>query len=276
MIEAVGYGNPGSNITFGGSTDFNAGSGSDYYFFTLYNNGLGNYFTSNWQGGGTLSTGTMTLSPNFKGSSLTITLDFGTLYGTTFGGGAFSPGYERFSFQAGPTQLSIAPSDKTETAPVPLAWKSAPSGLALQDVEITQPATGVIHFTDSNPTALPSATIVGAPVITATDLKGQSVTLSSSQLALLQTAFTITPEAGNTNDGAIDWTFNYQGQVGDLDFLSGRSVTVTNTVQVADQSGNTDTATVANTLTLAPTGIDYRYNSADDPLARIIHDSTSF
>jgi hypothetical protein len=163
--------------------------------------------------------------------------------------------------------VTISPSDKNETAAIPLAWKSAPPGLALQDVEITQPQTGVIHFTDTDPTALPFATIVGTPNITATDLKGHSVTLTQSELTLLQKAFTYSPEAGNTNNGAIDWTFNYSGGVGDLDFLAGRTVTVTNTVKVTDQSGNPDTATVTNTLSLPATGIDYRYQTAADPLS---------
>jgi hypothetical protein len=83
----------------------------------------------------------------------------------------------------------------------------------------------------------------------------------------LETAFTISPKAGNSNNGAVDWTFNYKGGVGDLDFIAGRTITVTNTVQVADQDGNTATSTVTNTLSLPPTGIDFRYTSAQEPLS---------
>lgn len=168
------------------------------------------------------------------------------------------------------SSLTIAGADKSESGTVSLGWRvvpPAPGNLVLKDVEITQPQKGVIHFSDTDPNARPFASIVGAPTITATDLQGNAVTLTSSQMAILQTAFTISPEAGNTNDGAIDWTFNFRGAPGDLDFLAGRTVIVQNTVKVEDQVGKSDTATVTNTLTVPPTGIDYRYHNQDgDPL----------
>src|SRR5262249_37621135 len=144
-----------------------------------------------------------------------------------------------------PTQqtglLQINPADKTETGSVALAWKpTVPPSLALQSAAILQPQTGKIHFTDTDAATLPFASIVGSPVITAiSNRDGQPVTLAASQIALLQTAFTITPEPGNNNNGVIDWTFNYQGGVGDLNFIAGRTITVKNTVQVQDQDGNT-------------------------------------
>src|SRR5262249_60914453 len=55
-------------------------------------------------------------------------------------------------------------------------------------------------------------------------------------------------EAGNTNNGAIDWT--YQITDGSLGFLAaGEKVTLVSTVLVEDHQGGTDSATVTITIT---------------------------
>jgi Domain of unknown function (DUF1906)/FG-GAP-like repeat len=159
--------------------------------------------------------------------------------------------------------LAIDPADKVETVAIPLQWGQVTGGAIASDT------AGQIHFTDPNQSTHPFATITGAPIIVVEDAAGNDVTseLTSSQLAMLQTSFTITPEAGNTNNGIIDWKFSYHGTYYDLDFLAGKHVTVANTVTVSDQNGQSQTATITNTLDLPQyAGIDYRYPGATDPL----------
>jgi hypothetical protein len=157
--------------------------------------------------------------------------------------------------------LSIDAADKTETASVPIQWSQKTGGAVATDT------SGQIHFTDTDTSALPVASIVGAPTIVVHDYQGNDISsrLTASQLAILQTAFTISPEAGNSNNGVIDWKFSYHGSYYDLDFLAGKTVTVTNTVQVSDAgNGLSDTATVTNTLNLPQyAGIDYRHSASD-------------
>lgn len=155
--------------------------------------------------------------------------------------------------------LTVTPS--TQTANVPLAWSQTIGGAKATST------TGSIDFTDTDSNARPTANITGAPIIVAKNNAGQDITsqLTPSQLAILQTAVTITPEAGNTNNGVIDWQFNYQGNYSDLDFLAGKSVSITNTVTVSDQAnGLSNTSSVTNTLNLPQyAGIDYRHSAAD-------------
>src|SRR5262249_8223349 len=74
------------------------------------------------------------------------------------------------------------------------------------------------------------------------------LTLSSTEISDIELAFKIAAEAGNTNNGAIDWT--YQITDNKLDFLAaGEKVTLVSTVTVNDQHGGTDTATVTITIT---------------------------
>ncbi|MET4426667.1 FG-GAP-like repeat-containing protein [Bradyrhizobium sp. RT3a] len=166
-----------------------------------------------------------------------------------------------FSFTV--SSLVIAPSNKFETAAVPIQFSQVTGGAVATDT------TGQIHFTDTDTSARPTAAISSSPVIIVKNYAGDDVTskLDASQLAILQTAFTISPEAGNTNNGIIDWKFSYHGAYYDLDFLAGKHVTVENTIAVSDQNGQSDTATVTNTIDLPQyAGIDYRHTSTTDPL----------
>src|SRR5262249_56575293 len=74
------------------------------------------------------------------------------------------------------------------------------------------------------------------------------LTLTAAEASAIQAAFHIAAEAGNTNNGAIDWT--YQITDSSLDFLAaGEKVTLVSTVTVDDHHGGTDTATVTITIT---------------------------
>src|SRR5262249_40467612 len=72
------------------------------------------------------------------------------------------------------------------------------------------------------------------------------LTLSPTEISDIELAFKIAAEAGNTNNGAIDWT--YQITDNKLDFLAaGEKVTLVSTVLVDDHHGGTDPAIVPTT-----------------------------
>src|SRR5262249_17343114 len=109
-------------------------------------------------------------------------------------------------------------------------------------------ASGTIHFTDVDLTDRPTASIT-AQTVTGVKADGTTpLTLSPTEISDIELAFKIAAEAGNTNNGAIDWT--YQITANKLDFLAaGEKVTLVSTVTVNDQHGGTDTATVTITIT---------------------------
>jgi hypothetical protein len=150
-----------------------------------------------------------------------------------------------------PGVLTIDWQDKAETASFKLTQDAG---------NITNPAqTGRVHFTDTDPKAAPTGSI-GSQTAAVTDANGNAVPVTSAQTAALEAAFSIAPEAGNTNNGAIDWTYNPDGTA--LNFLTaGETAQVQSEIQVTDQNGNKDTATVTVTLvgpvkTLFTTGAD--------------------
>ncbi|HBT58752.1 MAG TPA: hypothetical protein DEA92_16730, partial [Pseudomonas sp.] len=68
------------------------------------------------------------------------------------------------------------------------------------------------------------------------------------QLAAIENAFSISPAAGNDNDGTINWTYDIDA--GDLEFLAeGEVVTAVFTITVDDGNGGTATQDVTVTLT---------------------------
>src|SRR5262249_60125146 len=134
--------------------------------------------------------------------------------------------------------------DKSERGSVTeLANTTGSSGLTP-----TPAAGGTIHFTDVDLTDRPDATIT-TQTVTAVRADGTTpLTLSLTEISDIELAFKIAAEAGNTNNGAIDWT--YQITDNSLDFLAaGEKVTLVSTVTVNDQHGGTDTATVTITIT---------------------------
>jgi hypothetical protein len=150
-----------------------------------------------------------------------------------------------------PGSLLISAADKSEQAAISLSLDGTGN--------ITSPPmSGATHFTDTNSAALPSGSIV-FQLATATDSQGAPIVLTPAQISALESAFTIAPAPGNTNNGAIDWTYNPDGTA--LNFLTGgERATVVSTIQVADQNGNIDTGTVSVVLAgargLFTTGVD--------------------
>ncbi len=110
--------------------------------------------------------------------------------------------------------------------------------------------TGTIHFTDLNLTDRPTATVT-SQTVTYTAGSGdeghKTLTLSAAELAAIEQAFTVTAAPGNTNNGAVNWTYSIADNA--LDFLSqGETVTLVSTVVIDDHNGGTDTATVTITI----------------------------
>ena len=101
--------------------------------------------------------------------------------------------------------------------------------------------SGSITFTDLDLTDTPTATEVTKSVTTA-------LTLTAAQQTAIEDAFTISPDAGNTNNGTINW--DYTITEAELDFLAaGETVTVVYTITVNDANGGTDTQDVTVTIT---------------------------
>ena len=95
----------------------------------------------------------------------------------------------------------IAAADKTETGAV--TEQTDTTGSSTLD----SAAGGTIHFTDVDLTDTPAASITGQ---TATALKADGIsplTLTSAQADAIKAAFHIAAEAGNTNNGDVDWTY---------------------------------------------------------------------
>jgi VCBS repeat-containing protein len=106
---------------------------------------------------------------------------------------------------------------------------------------------GVLTFTDADLADQPTAMIAAQTAI-CKDASGATVTLTSEQQVALASGFTITPEAGNTNVGKIDWSYSIADKA--LDFLgAGEMVVLTSTVQVDDHHGGTSTQNVSVTIT---------------------------
>lgn len=106
-------------------------------------------------------------------------------------------------------------------------------------------AIGTIHFTDTN--GLPSWTASNAAsAITATETSGNTITLTPSQVGILEGDFHISPSSGNTSPNAISWSFTPSGN--DLNFVkAGEKVTLSETVTVSD-NGDSDAAAVTLTV----------------------------
>ena len=138
-------------------------------------------------------------------------------------------------------QPVIAAADKIETGATPIAENTLVTGDPTHHVE-----TGTLHFTDVDLTDRPTATVISQAV---TYTEGHNVlTLAPAELAAIENAFTVEGAPGNTDNGAINWTYSVADDA--LDFLSkGETVTLVSTVQVDDHNGGTDTASVTLTIT---------------------------
>uniref|UniRef100_A0A973WJL6 M10 family metallopeptidase C-terminal domain-containing protein n=1 Tax=Bradyrhizobium quebecense TaxID=2748629 RepID=A0A973WJL6_9BRAD len=109
--------------------------------------------------------------------------------------------------------------------------------------------SGTIAFTDPDLNDRPTATIdaAGETVTWQDSTHDYTSELTPTQIASLEAAFTIVPEAGNTNAGKIDWSYSIVDK--DLDFLSvGESLTVTVPVVIDDANGGAVTQDVVVTI----------------------------
>ena len=108
--------------------------------------------------------------------------------------------------------------------------------------------SGSITFTDVDFTDNPTATEV-ALFVTAIAYDGETaLTLSETQQAAIEAAFSIENATANSNNGTVNWTYDISET--DLDFLGeGEVVTAVFSITVTDDEGATDTQNVTITLT---------------------------
>ncbi|CCE05640.1 conserved hypothetical protein [Bradyrhizobium sp. STM 3843] len=113
---------------------------------------------------------------------------------------------------------------------------------------VADSASGTIHFTDIDLTDRPSASIAEQTVTwTAADGCDISASLTSGEIDALKHALALAAEPGNTNNGAVDWTYSIAD--GALDFLgAGQTLTVTSKVTVDDGKGGQAATTVTVTI----------------------------
>ena len=136
--------------------------------------------------------------------------------------------------------------DGADDAPV-IASADKTESVALQVGGGTETASGVVHFTDVDLNDRPSGSASVAS-ISYTDANGQPLTLTSGEVSAIEGAFLVSPAAGSTNNGAVDWSFSLADS--QLTFLAaGQTVTLTETITVDDHNGGTDTST--ETVTIA-------------------------
>jgi len=103
--------------------------------------------------------------------------------------------------------------------------------------------TGSITFTDADPSDLPTAAETTKSVTAKRADGTTNLPLTTEQLAAIENAFSISPAAGNDNDGTINWTYDIDA--GDLEFLAeGEVVTAVFTITVDDGNGGTATQDV--------------------------------
>ncbi|MFT4109309.1 beta strand repeat-containing protein, partial [Propionicimonas sp.] len=106
--------------------------------------------------------------------------------------------------------------------------------------------TGTIHFTDIDLTDRPTASITAQTVTWLDTDQTTHLTLTPDETAALEHALTL-QQAGNTNNGAIGWTYSIAD--GSLDFLGqGQTAKVVSTITLNDGHGGTDTAQVTVTI----------------------------
>ena len=114
-----------------------------------------------------------------------------------------------------------------------------------------QQADGSVTFADVDLTDRPIATEATTSVTWLASDGVSILTLSASQLAAFEAAFTISPDGivgGNSNAGTVTW--DYTIAESDLDFLAANeTVTAIFTITVTDDEGNTDTQEVEITIT---------------------------
>ncbi|HWK65683.1 MAG TPA: VCBS domain-containing protein, partial [Rhizobiaceae bacterium] len=106
-----------------------------------------------------------------------------------------------------------------------------------------QSTTGSISFADVDLSDRPTASFAFGSIV-----PGQGLTLTEAQEAALKAGFSMSPGAGNTNDGTVDWAYAIAER--ELDFLAaGETVTLTYTITVDDGHGGSASTDVTITIT---------------------------
>jgi VCBS repeat-containing protein len=188
---------------------------------------------------GTYSGGVLTITDGTHSISMTLTGDYSDAH---FAGASDGHGGTLITLNANDDAPAFDSADTTQTAKVTELADTTGSTAA----DLSTPANGTIHFTDIDLTDRPTATITQSVAWTSgtTDL---SSSLTSAEIDLLEHAFSLT-QSGNTNNGAIGWSYQISDSA--LDFLgAGETATVTSTVLLDDHQNGHDTATVTVTIT---------------------------
>ncbi|MBR7889685.1 DUF4347 domain-containing protein [Marinomonas sp. A79] len=108
--------------------------------------------------------------------------------------------------------------------------------------------TGSVTFTDVDLTDRPTATEATQSVTAKAQDGTTALTLTSTQQAAIEAAFSIENVSGNTNNGTVNWTYDIAET--DLDFLAkGEVVTAVFTITVTDDQNTTATQDVTVTIT---------------------------
>jgi len=111
----------------------------------------------------------------------------------------------------------------------------------------TDSASGVVAFADVDLNDRPTASIGTQSVTWQDATHDYTAELSAAQIADFEAALQIAAQAGNTNDGSIDWTYDIVDNL--LDFLAvGEKITVTSEVTIDDHNGGTVSPDVVVTL----------------------------
>ncbi|MET4176277.1 hypothetical protein ABIB99_007397 [Bradyrhizobium sp. LA6.1] len=153
-------------------------------------------------------------------------------------------GFNLSADASGYAQVTYAPSLTANHSPLIDAAQSVLTAtISKASTSGIDSARGIVAFDDQDLSDRPEPSIVSKTVI-AKDAYGTIDTLTDAQTTLLKQAFMIAPEAGNTNNGAIDWKFGLPNQ--SLSFLSAldTSIRLTAVVQIDDLHGGTVLQTV--------------------------------
>ena len=125
---------------------------------------------------------------------------------------------------------------------------------------------GIVAFTDPDLNDRPTATLnTAGETVTWQDATHDFTSeLTPAQIAILEAAVSISPEAGNTNTGKIDWHYDIVDK--NLDFLGvGESLTVTAPIVIDDHQGGIISQNVVVTIN----------GANDDPIAAADSNGTS-
>ena len=144
----------------------------------------------------------------------------------------------------------------TDTQDVTITLTGSNDSPDIQVVDVTGAITegstltdsGSVTFTDVDLTDGPIATEATSSVTAIAQDGETALTLTGTQQAAIEAAFSIENVSANNNDGTVNWTYNISEA--NLDFLGeGELVTVVFTITVTDDEDATDTQDVTITLT---------------------------